>query len=59
MTASKGNIAMGQNDAEVELAVAANAAPGEKKDVNVLGTASAAGNQQNASPNFTLTIEKK
>ena len=50
---------MGQNDAEVELAVAANAAPGEKKDVNVLGTASAAGNQQNASPNFTVVVEKK
>jgi hypothetical protein len=59
VTATKGAIAMGQNEAEVEVTAPANAAPGEKKDVNVLGTASAAGNQQNASPNFTVTIEKK
>jgi hypothetical protein len=59
VTGPKGTIAQGQNEAEVELTVAANAAPGEKKDVNVLGTASVAGNQQNASPNFILTIEKK
>jgi hypothetical protein len=57
--AAKGTIAMGQNEAEVEVTIPANAAAGEKKDVNVLGTASAAGNQQNASPDFTLTIEKK
>jgi len=59
VTASKGTIAMGQNEAEVEITVPANAAAVEKKDINVLGTASAAGNQQNASPNFTLTVEKK
>jgi hypothetical protein len=59
VTATKGTIAMGQNEAEVEITVPANAAPGEKKNVNVLGTATAAGNQQNASPNFTVTIEKK
>jgi hypothetical protein len=59
VTASKGTIAMGQNDAEVEVTAPANAMPGEKKDVNILGTATAAANQQNATPNFTLTIEKK
>src|SRR4029077_3139614 len=59
VTASKTTVAMGQNEAEIEVTVPANAAPGEKKDVNVLGTATAAGNQQNATPNFSLTIEKK
>jgi hypothetical protein len=59
VTAAKGTIAMGQNEAEVEVTAPANAAPGEKKDVNVLGTATAAANQQNATPNFTVTIEKK
>jgi hypothetical protein len=59
VTAPKGTIAMGQNEAEVEVTAPVNAAPGEKKDVNILGTATAAGNQQNASPNLTVTIEKK
>jgi hypothetical protein len=59
VSAPKGTIAMGQNEAEVELTVPANAAPGEKKDVNVLGTASAAGNQQNASPNIAVVVEKR
>ena len=59
VTAGKGTIAMGQNDAEVEITVPANAAAGEKKDVNILGTATAAANQQNATPNFTVTVEKK
>jgi hypothetical protein len=59
VTAPKSTIAMGQNSSEVEVTVPANAAPGEKKDVNVLGTATAAGNQQNASPNFTVVVEKK
>jgi Bacterial pre-peptidase C-terminal domain len=58
-TAPKANIAMGQDSAEVEVTAPPDAMPGEKKDVNVLGTATAAGNQQNATPNFTLTIEKK
>jgi hypothetical protein len=59
VTAPKNTIAMGQNSSEVEVTVPANAAPVEKKDVNILGTASAAGNQQNASPNFTIVVEKK
>jgi len=58
-TAPKSTIAMGQNEAEVEVTAPANTAPGEKKDVNVLGTATTAGNQQNASPNFSVIIEKK
>lgn len=59
VTAPKTTIDMGKDSSEVEVTVPANAALGEKKDVNVLGTANAAGNQQNASPNFTLTVEKK
>ncbi|MFN4258874.1 MAG: hypothetical protein ACK4RK_06220 [Gemmataceae bacterium] len=52
-------IPMGQNAAEVEISAAATAAIGPKNDVNVLGTATAAGNQQNASPNFTLEVRKE
>lgn len=57
--AAKGAIAMGQNSVEIELTAAANAAPADKADVNVLGTASAAANQQSASPSFTLSVIKK
>jgi hypothetical protein len=59
VTAPAATIAMGQNDAEIELTFAANATAGAKADVNILGTASAAANQQNASPNFAITVEKK
>jgi hypothetical protein len=59
VTAAKATIAMGQAQAEVEVTAAANAAPGDKPDVDVLGTASAAGNQQNASPKFTVSVVKK
>lgn len=59
VTADKGTIAMGQAAVEIEITVAAAAAPGDKGDVNVLGTASAAANQQNASPNFLLGVVKK
>jgi hypothetical protein len=59
VTAPKTTIDMGKDSSEVEVTVPVNAAPGEKKDVNVLGTASAAANQQNASPNFTVIVEKK
>jgi hypothetical protein len=40
------------------VAAAANAAIGDKADVNVLGTAPAANNQQNASANFKLSVQK-
>jgi hypothetical protein len=59
VTAPKATIPEKQDAVEIELTAAANAALGEKKDVNVLGTATAANNQQNASANFTLTVVKK
>jgi hypothetical protein len=52
-------IAMGQAAAEVELTAAPTAAPADKADVSVLGTATAAGNQQAASRNFTVSVQKK
>ncbi len=59
VTAPAATIAQGQNMVEVEVTAAANAAAGDKADVNVLGTASAAANQTNASPNFTVSVGKK
>jgi hypothetical protein len=59
VTAAKGTIAMGQNAVEVEVTAAPTAAVAAKTDVDVLGTASAAGNQQSASPVFTISILKK
>jgi hypothetical protein len=56
VTAAKATIAENQNELELELAAAGNAAAGEKADVNVLGTATAAANQQSASPNFLLKV---
>jgi uncharacterized membrane protein len=58
VTAAKATIDAEKNDVEVEIAAAANAAPGDKGDVNVLGTAPAAGNQQQASGNFTVSVPK-
>ena len=59
VTAAKMTLAAGQDAAELELSAAANATAVQKADVNVLGTASAAGNQQQASANFLVTIAKK
>jgi hypothetical protein len=59
VTAAKGMIAMGQTETEIVVIAAANAPAGPKMDVNILGTATAAGNLQNASPNFTVIVEKK
>lgn len=59
VTAAKATIAKDQNEVELEIVAAAAAAAGEKKDVNLLGTATEAGNQQNASPNFVILVEKK
>lgn len=53
------SIPMGQNSAEIEVIVDEKTEAGEKKDVNVLGLATAAENKQNASPNFTVAVEKK
>ena len=59
VTAPKVNIDADKNDVEIEVAAAANSAVGDKADVNVLGTAAAAENQQNQTPNFTVTVNKK
>ena len=59
VAAGKATIAMGQATVEVELAATDTAVVAEKKDVNVLGTATAAANQTNASANFTVNVEKK
>jgi hypothetical protein len=59
VTAAKVDIPMAQSAAEIELTAAAAAAPGNKADVNVLGTATASANQQNASPNFAVNVVKK
>ena len=59
LPAAKGTIAMGQNAVDIEITVAAAAAVADKADVNILGTATAAANQTNASPNFTLSVTKK
>jgi hypothetical protein len=59
VTAAKGTIVMGQTAVELEISAAANAAVGDKGDVNVLGTATTAANQQSPTPNFTVSIGKK
>lgn len=58
VSASKPTLGEGQSEVEIELTAAANAAVGPKGDVNVLGTATGLGNQQNASANFTITVVK-
>jgi hypothetical protein len=57
VTASKATIAMGQATVDIDLTAAANAVAIDKTDINVLGTATAAANQQNASPNFTVSVQ--
>ncbi len=59
VTAGKGAIAVDQTSFELEITAAANTAPGENKDVDVNGTATALNNLQGASPAFTVRIEKK
>lgn len=59
VTASKGAIPMGQAALELEVTVAPNAAPATAGGIDVLGTATAAGNQQAATSPFTVTIGKK
>jgi hypothetical protein len=59
VAAPKADIAPDQTQVEIELTAAANAALGDKADVNALGTATAAANQQNASANFTISVVKK
>jgi hypothetical protein len=59
VTATKGTIAMKQDTLELEVTAAPNAAVQAKAAVDALGTASAAGNLQNASPAFTISVLKK
>lgn len=56
VTVPKASIAKGQDQVEVELTAAANAALGARGDVSVLGIAPL-GNQQAASPNFTVRVQ--
>jgi hypothetical protein len=58
VTASKSTIAENQTEAEIELVAPANAAVGNKADVNILGTATGLANQQNASANFAVNVTK-
>jgi hypothetical protein len=59
VTAAKATIEANQTSADVVLTTAPGTAAAEKADVNVLGTAPAAANQQNASANFTLRTGAK
>ncbi len=59
VTAPKATIDMGQTTVEIEVTAADTAAVGDKADINVLGVATGAANQQQASPNFTVSIGKK
>ena len=55
VTAPKAPIPMGKNDVEIEVTAAANAAAGDKADVNASGLS---GKDAATSPNFTVRIEK-
>jgi hypothetical protein len=59
VTAVKATIAAGQNAAEIEVTAAADAAVGDKADVQAVGVALEAGKQQVASGNFTVSVAKK
>jgi hypothetical protein len=59
VTAAKVSIAADKNDVEVELAADAKAAPASAANVSVGGMATAMNNVQNASPAFTVNVQKK
>lgn len=59
VTVGAATIPQGMDAVEIEVMAAANAAPGETGGVNVLGTAPAAGNAQDASNNFVVNVVKK
>jgi hypothetical protein len=59
VTASKGIMAVDQENFELEIVAAPNAAPAAKKDVDVRGSATALNNLQNASPTFTVRVVKE
>ena len=58
VTAPKVTVAADKTTAEVELTAAANAAAGDKPDVQVVGTATGAGNQQATAPNVLVKVVK-
>jgi hypothetical protein len=58
VTAGKVTVAADKTTAEVELTAAANAAAGDKPDVQVVATATGAGNQQATAPNVVVKITK-
>ncbi len=59
VSAGKAIIPEGKNEIEIDVAVDAKAAPADKTDVDVNGTATALNNLQNATPVFTVRIGKK
>jgi hypothetical protein len=59
VTAVKGSIPADKTTADIEIVAAPNATPGETIGVDVAGTATALNNLANASPAFTLRVEKK
>jgi hypothetical protein len=59
VTASKATIPANLTSTEIELTAAAKAAPVEKSQVNVTGTAAEAGNPGAASASFSLRVVKK
>ena len=58
VTAPKVTVPADKATAEVELTAGANAAAVDKPDVQVVGTATGAGNQQGTSPNIVLKVVK-
>lgn len=59
VTATKAVIGADQTTAEIELAAAPAAPPAEVAGVDIAGTATALNNLQNASPGFTVRVQKK
>jgi hypothetical protein len=59
VTASKAMIAADQNSTEIELAALPTAPPAEVAGVDVSGIATALNNLTNASPAFTVRVQKK
>lgn len=59
VTANKATIEKDQTAVDVEVSAAAAAAAGDKPDVEIVGTATAAGNQQAVSPKFVVSVQKK
>jgi len=59
VTATKATLNKDQGSVELEISAAPAAAAAEVKNADVLGTATGLANLQNASPDFTLRVEKK